>query len=104
DEAEIVKADLAPLGIDVRITLFPIDEYYGRIGRRGEPFDLAVSDPVVSTTDPEQLLERFDGSTITATDNSDFSYLDDPAFDRQLHAAAALSGPERYRAYRRLEV
>ena len=48
------------------------------------------------------ILQTFDGSTIRAAGNSNFSYLDDPAFDRKLKAAGKLSGPKRYRAYNRL--
>ena len=77
-------------------------EYYDRISHRGEPFDLAVSRWWDNNTDPAQDLQIFDGRTIGADANQDFSYLNDPAFDRQLHAAAALSGAGRYRAYRQL--
>jgi peptide/nickel transport system substrate-binding protein len=80
------------------------DEFYGLISRRGEPFDLAVSGWYGNTTDPAQYLEIFDGSTIKADGNSNFSYFNDPAFDRQLHAAAALSGATRYRTYRQLDL
>ena len=72
--------------------------------RRGEPFDLAVSGGRINTTDPAQDLEVFDGSTINADDNGDLSYFNDSAFDRQLHAAAALSGAKRYSTYRQLDL
>ena len=42
-EAQVVRRDLAPLGIDVEVKEFPIGDFFARIGRRGEPFDLAVS-------------------------------------------------------------
>ena len=42
-EAQIIRRDLQPLGIDVQVKEFPLDEFYDRISRRGEPFDLAVS-------------------------------------------------------------
>ena len=84
---------------------FPLDEFYDRIIRRGEPFDLAVSGWYGSNnTDPAEDLEIFDGSTISADDNGDLSYFNDPAFDRQLHAAAALSGARRYSTYRQLDL
>jgi ABC-type transport system substrate-binding protein len=102
-EAQIVRRDLAPLGIDVQVKEFPIGDFFARIGRRGEPFDLAVSGWSFGT-DPEQALGLFDGSAIRRTGNNNFSYFDDPAFDRQLHTAAKLSGPKRYRAYARLEL
>jgi YVTN family beta-propeller protein len=101
-EAQIIQRDLRPLGIDVQLEEFPLNEYYDRIGRRGEPFDLAVSGWYDDTTDPAGDLKIFDGSTISAHNNQNFSYLNDPALDRQLHAAAALSGATRYRTYRQL--
>ncbi len=42
-EAQIIRRDLAPLGIDVQVKEFAIGDYFTRITRRGEPFDLAVS-------------------------------------------------------------
>ncbi|MGC1566991.1 MAG: ABC transporter substrate-binding protein, partial [Trebonia sp.] len=103
-EAQIIQRDLQPLGIDVQVKEFPLDEFYDRISRHGEPFDLAVSGDGSNNTDPAEDLEVFDGSTITADDNGDLSYFNDSAFDRQLHAAAALSGARRYRTYRQLDL
>jgi peptide/nickel transport system substrate-binding protein len=103
-EAQIISRDLQPLGIDVQLKEFPFDKYYNLISRRGEPFDLAVSGWASNSTDPAQNLEIFDGSTISADNNGDLSYFNDPAFDRQVHAAAALSGAMRYRTYRQLDL
>jgi len=103
-EAQIIRRDLQPLGIDVQIKEFSLGDYFDRISRRGEPFDLAVSGWSFATSDPSESLGLFDGSTITAEGNQNFSYLDDPAFDRQLHAAATLSGATRYRTYSQLEL
>jgi YVTN family beta-propeller protein len=101
-EAQIIQRDLQPLGIDVQVKEFPVNDYFDRITHRGEPFDLAVGGLGLTTADPAQVLALFDGSTITADGNYDISYLNDPAFDRQLHAAAALSGATRYRTYSQL--
>jgi len=101
-EAQIIRRDLQPLGIDVQVKEFPLSDFYDRISRRGEPFDLAISGWSFNTTDPAQDLEIFDGSAINADDSSNFSYFNDPTFDRQLHAAAALSGARRYRTYSQL--
>lgn len=103
-EAQIIQADLKPLSIDVLISQFPIEDFFARIARRGAPFDLAVSGRTYGTTDPAQVLGLFDGRTIPADGNTNFSYLRAPAFDRQLAAAATLSGPDRYRTYSRLEL
>jgi hypothetical protein len=77
---------------------FPIGDYFTRLGRRGEPFDLAVSGWYFGSTDPILLLKIFDGSTIRAAGNLNFSYFNDRAFNRQLAAVAKLSGAKRYRA------
>jgi ABC-type transport system substrate-binding protein len=42
-EAQIIRRNLKPLGIDVQVKEFPVGDFFTRIGRRGEPFDLAVS-------------------------------------------------------------
>ena len=100
-EAQIIRRDLKPLGIDVQVKEFPIGDFFTRLGRRGEPFDLAVSGWAFST-DPGGVLDIFDGSTIRRAQNSNFSYLNDRAFNRKLKTAAKLSGAKRYRAYSRL--
>jgi ABC-type transport system substrate-binding protein/DNA-binding SARP family transcriptional activator len=101
-EAQIIRRDLQPLGIDVQFKKFSFFDFLERINHRGEPFDLAVVAWRDNTTDPEEVLDTFDGSTINADVNNDLSYLSDPAFDRQLHAAAELSGYRRYRTYSKL--
>jgi peptide/nickel transport system substrate-binding protein len=103
-EAQIVRRDLRPLDIDVQVRAFPLDAFFARIGRRGEPFDLAVAGWAAGSADPGQLGQLFDGRTIRATGNIDLSYFDDPAVNRRIDAAAKLSGARRYRAYSRLQL
>ncbi len=43
EEAQIVRRNLKPLGIDVQVKEFPLGDFFTRVTRRGEPFDLAVS-------------------------------------------------------------
>jgi YVTN family beta-propeller protein len=102
-DAQIIRRDLQPLGIDVQVQEFPVSTYFDRISRRGEPYDLAIVGWGMNTADPAAFLELFDSSTNNADANiTDFSHLNDPAFKRQLHAAAALSGYRRYRTYSQL--
>lgn len=100
EEAEIVRRNLEPLGIEVVIKEFAIGDFFTRIFRRGEPFDLAVSGYSFGSTDPGALLGIFSGDAIAQ--NQSISYLDDPAFDRKLRSAAKLSGAKRYREHNRL--
>ncbi len=102
EEAAIIKRNLAPLGIEVEIEEFPIGDYFTRIFRRDEPFDLAVSGISFGSTDPAHILSIFHGRGIRATEGQNPSYFDDPAFNRTLDAASKLSGAKRYREYNRL--
>jgi ABC-type transport system substrate-binding protein/class 3 adenylate cyclase len=100
-EAQIIRRDMKPLGIDVQVRDFPIGDFFARLSRRGEPFDLAVSG-YSFPPDPVQILESFDGSTIGPTNNINLSYFNDPVFNRKLKAVAKTSGATRYRAAGRL--
>ncbi len=102
--AQLIKAELAPIGIDVQIKSFPGFAVGHLTARRGEPFDMALVSWYVAYPDPSNILNYlFDGSSIRATANSNTSYFDDPAYNRRLAAAARLSGPQRYAAYQALE-
>jgi len=102
EEAEIIRRNLEPLGIEVVVKEFAIGDYFTRITRRGEPFDLAVSGYSFGSTDPAQILTLFDGRLIRANQSQNASFFDDPAFNRKLDAATMLSGARRYREYNRL--
>jgi ABC-type transport system substrate-binding protein len=96
EEAQIVRRNLKPLGIDVQVREFALGDFFSRVTRRGEPFDLAVSGYFVPPDPVEILTFLFEGSGIG------ISHFSDPAVDRKLAAAAKLSGPKRYRAASRL--
>jgi ABC-type transport system substrate-binding protein/DNA-binding SARP family transcriptional activator/streptogramin lyase len=100
EEAQIVKADLRPIGIDVQIVQFPLSGYFDHIGVPNAPFDLAVVGWNFSNTDPGVSLGIFDNTV----ENGNISYFNDPRFSRQYRADNELSGPERYRAFAQLEL
>ena len=77
---------------------FAVGDFFARITRRGEPFDLAVSG-YLGAPDPVQMLAIFDGSSIGQGNISNY---DDPAFNRKLRAVEKLSGASRNRAASRL--
>jgi YVTN family beta-propeller protein len=102
-EAQLIAAELKPLGIAVQIKYFPINDFFAHLGHRGEPFDLAVSGWSFQSPDPAHpLAGGFDGRTIGPANNNDLSYFQSPRFNAQLDAASRLSGPQRYRRYDRL--
>jgi ABC-type transport system substrate-binding protein len=98
-EAQIVKADLAPIGITVEVKTFPWNTLVARVARPGEPFDIAFFggwEP--DYLDPLAMLTEM-------TENSSVAPpFDNPRYLHQLAAAAKLSGPPRYLAFGQLDV
>jgi YVTN family beta-propeller protein len=101
-EAQIVRRDLKPLGINVEVKQFAIGDFFARIGRPHEPFDLAVSGWGFGSTDPAQIFEPF-ALPFDKPGSDNFSHFRNPEFVRQIAAAAKLSGPRRYRTYRAIQ-
>jgi ABC-type transport system substrate-binding protein len=93
-EAQIVRQDLKPLGIVVQVREMPIGEFFVRILRAGEPFDLAVSGWYF-TSDPDSAFDPASGVLR-------ISHFHDPGFDREVRKAQELSGARRYRVFNRL--
>lgn len=78
---------------------------FGRVATRGEPFDLATIGWGADYPDPADFLNLLlDGRSIRPKGNVNYSYFDDPRYNRRLEAAARLEGPRRYQAYARLDV
>jgi YVTN family beta-propeller protein len=104
-QAQIVQANLKAIGIDVEVKKFPYGVLGDKITTRGEPFDMFLNGWILDYPDPFNVLNNlFDGAGINARHNAAGGYLNDPAFNRRLEAAATLTGPERYRAYGALDV
>jgi peptide/nickel transport system substrate-binding protein len=94
--AQIIRAGLAGIGIDLEVKTFPFNTMFERLSRDGEPFDLAWIGWIADYPDPAQFLNFLLLSGIIPT-------LEDPEYKRKLEAAARLSGPPRYLAYGRLD-
>lgn len=102
---QIIKADLRAIGIDVEVHAFPLNVLFGKIGTRGEPFDLATVGWAADYPDPADFLNLLlDGHSISAKANVNFAYFNEPSYNQRLAAAARLSGARRYRAYAGLDV
>jgi YVTN family beta-propeller protein len=94
--AQVVKNDLAAIGIDVQVKTFPLGALFTRVGRKGEPFDLSWGEWVADYPDPDNFLNLLLRGELYPT-------FDDSAFKRKLAEAARLSGPARYLNYGRLD-
>jgi YVTN family beta-propeller protein len=98
-EAQIVKTNLAAIGITVEVKTFPWNTLLTLVARPGEPFDLATTggwEP--DYLDPLAMLDEM------TEDKSVAPPFDDPTYLHQLAAAAQLSGPQRYLAFGRLDL
>ncbi len=98
-DAQIVKTNLAAIGITVEVKTFPFSTLLARVATPGEPFDLAFTNGwEPDYLDPMAML------TEMTENNSVSPPFDDPTYRHQLSAAAQLSGPQRYLAFGQLDI
>jgi len=98
EQAQIVKNDLARIGIQVQIHTFPSGRYYSLLPNPRAPFDLAYNGWLVDYLDPDDFLN------LLITSGAWGPPLRDPVAQRELAAAAWRSGPERYLTYGALDL
>jgi YVTN family beta-propeller protein len=99
EQAQIVKTDLAAIGLRVQIKTFPTATLFPSLATPGEPFDLAWASWVTDFPDPYGMLNVLleNSSVIQPT-------FDDPTYQGELARAARLSGPARYLTYGKLDL
>lgn len=103
-QAEIIKSDLAVIGITVNVHEFPSSLMYEKLGTHGEPFDLATAGWVADYADPFDFVNvLLSGTTIRDTHNTNLAYFADRAFDSRMGDANLLVGAARSDAYARLD-
>ena len=101
---QIVRFNLAKIGIDVEPRYLASGPLAALGGTRGEPFELFLSGWQADYPDPNSFMSvLLDGTTIRESNNTNVSYFDVGAVNRRLHAAARLSGSPRYDAYAALD-
>jgi peptide/nickel transport system substrate-binding protein len=97
-QAQIVKTDLARIGLHVQINILTSAKLFAQEGTPGEHFDLAWAGWLPTYPDPQSMLsEILEDTNVGPTFN-------DPTYQHRLATAARLSGPERYLAYGQLDV
>jgi peptide/nickel transport system substrate-binding protein len=105
-QAEIVKQDLARIGLTVEIRSFPAALYFKKIATPTEPFDMAYAGLGGSDSDPGGwLTSLFDGASIGKPGSTNWSYFDSPLWNSALRQASRLPTSEvRYRVFGALDV
>jgi YVTN family beta-propeller protein len=98
EQAQIVKTDLAAIGLQVQIKSFPLQILYRRVATPGARFDLFMDSYIADYPDPQGILNPVLADSSLAPTLNDVTYL------RRLAAAARLSGPERYLTYGELDL
>lgn len=104
--AQIVKAGLAAIGVDVQPQPIPPRQYFARLATPGEPYDLAVAGWVADYADPSTFVDvLLHGKNSPGAGGSDTNYgsFDDPVFNQRMDDASRLQPPARYDAYAALD-
>jgi YVTN family beta-propeller protein len=95
--AQIVKSNLAAIGLRVEVKTFSGDTLFAKLARPGEPFDIGLGAWNADYPDPAAILNLLlETGTILPTFN-------DPAYRARLAAASRLTGAERYLTYGKLD-
>jgi peptide/nickel transport system substrate-binding protein len=105
ESAAIVQANLKNIGVDVEVKQFERAVQFSKEGTRGEPFDIAFEGWNADYADPYDFINvLLYGKSIQAANNVNFSYFDDPTYNKRMEEAATLAGDKRYSAYAKLDL
>jgi ABC-type transport system substrate-binding protein len=97
EQAQIVKNNLAAIGLRVEVKELPEQKLFAKLGTPGEPFDMAWNGWIPDYLDPGAMLDvLLEQGAVQPT-------LVDPAWRARLAAASRLTGAERYLTYARLD-
>jgi peptide/nickel transport system substrate-binding protein len=100
-QAQIVKQNLAKIGLRVEIKAFPGVTLFEKLATPGERFDIGWVGWLSDFVDPSTLNDLFHGAR---SPEPNFSRFNSPAFNRRLERAARLIGARRSREYGVLDV
>jgi ABC-type transport system substrate-binding protein len=98
-QAQVIRSDLAAIGLDVEVREFPQGELFGRVGTKGEPFDIVTAHWGADYADPSNFLNALLDQHIRPEGNLNASYYTAPSFARKLERVARVDGEARDRTY-----
>jgi peptide/nickel transport system substrate-binding protein len=98
---QLVKADLAKIGINTTLKTFPFAVRIAKEGHRGEPFDLDLQAWGADYPDPVDFIDiLLDGRNIQAENNNNNSYFNHVGFNNRMRDAGRISNlSKRYAAW-----
>jgi peptide/nickel transport system substrate-binding protein len=103
--AQVIKANLAAIGINVDVQLMSRATQKEREGRRSENFDMTDEGWIADYLDPFSFIGALlQGNTIQETENVNVSYFNVPKYNRAIEQAGRLSGKARFNAFGKLDV
>jgi peptide/nickel transport system substrate-binding protein len=102
--AQILKQDLARIGLTVEIHAFPAPLFFHKLATPGEPFDMGLIGWGFEPDPGAALNGLFDGALLGKPGNSNYSYFNSPQWNRALRQADRLTGEARYRSYGKLDI
>jgi ABC-type transport system substrate-binding protein len=101
--AQIVRKNLARIGIDVQIRAMPKAVMFARAAAPHPGYDLLLFGWAADYPDPANfLVPLFSRTLATAAGVGQFTRFDDPAYNRALARASGLTGAKRARVYAQL--
>jgi peptide/nickel transport system substrate-binding protein len=101
----IVRANLAAIGLDVKVTPIPFNNMVEKLRTRGEPFDIGWICWLGGAPDAPFLHMIFDGRQLrSSTEHFNFSHFDVPRINRRLDEISRLTGRAFQREYGDLDV
>jgi ABC-type transport system substrate-binding protein len=103
--AQILKYNLEQIGLSVTLKPQPFAVALRTAGTRGSDFDMFLIAWFADYPDPFDFINvLLDGQNIQESNNSNYSYLNSPKYNKMMTDAAKLSGAARYDAYGKLDV
>lgn len=105
NRAQVVEFNLKQAGFKVTDNPVPSTTYYENIQTKGTSYDFAMNGGwCADYFDPFDYINvLFDGRTLQAANNQDYSYFNNATFGKDMDHAASLSGSARATAYAKLD-
>jgi ABC-type oligopeptide transport system substrate-binding subunit len=105
DQGQVVKANLAKIGISVQVKPYPFSVLTQAIGPKNAAFDIVQIGWIADYPDPVDFIDiLLSGDRITEQNNNNLAHFNDPVFNRRIKTAELLSGPRRYAAFGAIDV